>query len=124
MVVPGARSAIESLYTDVCTIRVQRDAEPEPYALPSAIKRTGAAVLVEGQPCRLSYDSLSVSEGDPAAAVAQAVKLLLSPDIAVPAGCEVTVTRQGRTLEFSGSGLPAVYPTHQEIPLVPKGRYA
>jgi len=124
MVIPGARSAIESLYTDVCTITVLHDVQPAQDAPPSAIKRTEAAVLVSGQPCRLSYKSLAASTGDPAAAVFQDVRLLLSPDICVPAGSGITVTRQDRTLDFKSSGLPAVYATHQEIPLEPKGRFA
>ena len=101
MVVTGARAAIESLYTDTCTIRVQQEKQPEPYSMPSAITRTEAAVLVSDQPCRLSFESLAVSDGDPAAVVSQTVKLFMSPDIVVPAGSEITVTRQGRTLDFA-----------------------
>ena len=124
MVVPGARAAIESLYTDVCTILAQQDIQPEPDAKPSAVKRTEAVVLVSDQPCRLSYESLSAAGGDPAAVVAQSVKLFMSPDVAVPAGSDIAVTHKGMTLDFNSSGLPAVYATHQEIPLEPKGRYA
>lgn len=44
-------------------------------------------------------------------------KLFISPDVAIKAGSKIIVTQHGRTTEYSNSGVPAVYPTHQEIML-------
>lgn len=49
--------------------------------------------------------------------VSQSVKLFISPDIVIKAGSKIIVTQHGRTTEYSNSGVPAVYPTHQEIML-------
>ena len=52
----------------------------------------------------------------------QQVKLFLSPQIKVNAGSKLIVTqkydsREDLVSEFSSSGVPAVYPSHQEISL-------
>ena len=50
-------------------------------------------------------------------AALQATKLFISPDITIKPGSKITVTQTGVTTEYTGSGVPAVYPTHQEIML-------
>ena len=45
------------------------------------------------------------------------MKLFISPDVLIKAGSKIIVTQHGRTTEYSNSGVPAVYPTHQEIML-------
>ena len=50
------------------------------------------------------------------------VKLFLSPDVKVPAGCKIIVTRPNdveRTFTYSRSGEPGVFSNHQEIMLEP-----
>lgn len=41
----------------------------------------------------------------------------IPPDVVIKAGSKIIVTQHGRTTEYSNSGVPAVYPTHQEIML-------
>lgn len=72
---------------------------------------------MEDQPCKLSFETLTSSTGDPVATVSQSVKLFISPDVVIKAGSKIIVTQHGRTTEYSNSGVPAVYPTHQEIML-------
>lgn len=51
-------------------------------------------VTAEGVPCRLSYETVSASaEPEPASAVVQSVKVFLAPDMLVPAGSRLTITR-------------------------------
>ena len=74
--------------------------------------------VLEDQPCKLSFETLTSSPGDPVATVSQSVKLFISPDVVIKAGSKIIVTQHGRTTEYSNSGVPAVYPTHQEIMLI------
>ena len=73
-------------------------------------------VTLENQPCRLSFETLqSAVQTSSAATVAQVTKLFLSPDVEVKPGSKLTVTQDGVTTDYTRSGVPAVYPTHQEI---------
>ena len=69
-------------------------------------------------PCKLSFEKLSsTNQTDTAAGIMQGVKLFLAPEIEVKGGSKIVVEWQGRALEYSCSGDPAIYATHQEIPL-------
>ena len=83
--------------------------------------------LLQDQPCKLSFETLTSSSGDPVAAVAQTVKLFLSPDVEIPAGCKIVVTRFNnleRKFTYSKSGEAGVFTNHQEIQLEPWKGYA
>lgn len=113
MVVEAARRAIEKLYKDKCTITARQSVTDE------ITKKTRFEIvtILENQPCRLSFASISAtSEGD-VAGVAQSVKLFLPPEIEVMAGSKIDVERQGTVTSYTNSGKPAIYSTHQEINL-------
>ena len=81
--------------------------------------------VLEDEPCRLSYSSVSaVDQTESAAKTAQVTKLFLSPDVQIKPGAKITVTQAGAVRTFECSGVPAVYPTHQEIVLKLAERYA
>ena len=61
---------------------------------------------------------------DTAAALSQGVKVFLSPNVSIKAGSKLTVTQNGVTTAYKSSGVPAVYPTHQEIILTLFERWA
>lgn len=110
------RKALEKLWKDRCTI-IQRVEVTDPD---TKLTDSQEIPLVEDQPCKLSFEALTSTDGDPVATTAQGVKLFLSPDIEIPAGCKVIVTRQNdleRVFTFSSSGVPGVFRNHQEIPL-------
>lgn len=112
----GHRKALAMLWTDRCTI-LQRQEMTDPD---TKITDFQEVPLVENQPCKLSFETLTTAGGDPVATTAQGVKLFLSPDIEVPAGCKVVVTRPNaleRVFTFASSGVPGVFSNHQEIPL-------
>lgn len=110
-----ARRQIESLYEDTCTI----------YGYsPEVNQETGATepaetILAEDIPCRISFSSGSTPvNSDYTPDMAQQVKLFLSPDVDVPAGCRIAVNRGGIVTDYVRSGQPAMYPgSHQEIAL-------
>ena len=83
--------------------------------------------LLQDQPCKLSFETLNSTDGDHVATVAQSVKLFISPDVEIPAGCKIVVTRFNdleRTFTYSRSGEPGIFTNHQEIMLEPFKGYA
>lgn len=110
--VKAARKAIESTYEGVLTVTEHQKVTNEKSKL------TGYqdVVVIESQPCHLSFETLnSAVQSESAAAVTQVTKLFVSPDIVIKAGSKITVTQAGVTTDYTNSGIPAVYETHQEI---------
>lgn len=109
-----ARTALETTYTGICSV-YEYGGQTDPA---THITSHGERLVLENQPCRVSFGSLTAaSEKLGAAAVKQSVKLFISPDVSVKSGSKITVTQNGVTAEYAASGVPAVYPTHQEIML-------
>ncbi len=112
------RRALERLWRDRCTVwRREETTDPQTHLTDFTL-----AAILEDAPCKLSFEKLAPTVGDPAAAVSQGVKLFLSPDAEVPAGCRVEVTRPNeteRTFAYASSGEPGVFSDHQEITLEP-----
>lgn len=116
------RATIEKLYEDVCTVFILED-----YKDPiTKITKKQERALFENQPCRLSFKNLSTTiKTEGPAEVVQETKLFIAPELKIPAGSKIVVNQKsGRTTEFSCSGVPAVYPSHQEIILKPFEEYA
>lgn len=117
----AARKALESTYEGECTIIEHRDVKDEVTKL----SREEEVAVLEGQPCKLSFEKLSAaSRTETASAVSQGVKLFLAPEIRVSSGSRIVVTQNGVTGEYCASGVPAVYSTHQEIILELSERWA
>ena len=108
----AARKAIEATYSGTLSVTEMRKTKDERTKL----TKDEAAVVLEGQPCRVSFGTLKAAvQSDSAASATQAIKLFVSPDVAVRAGSKITVTQDNVTADYACSGIPAVYPTHQEI---------
>ncbi|HBF4194873.1 TPA: hypothetical protein KOU33_001085 [Clostridioides difficile] len=106
------RKAIEMLYRDKCTI-----VEYQPIKDP-VTKRTNnkEVIVLENQPCKLSYKNINSTEEGKVAKLAQTIKLFISPNISVKAGSKLIITTQNNiTREYVRSGESAIYPNHQEI---------
>lgn len=107
------RKSLEKLWKDKCTIIIQKDVtDPETF-----ITSFEESSVLKEQRCRLSYKTLATASDGLAAAVTQSVRLFLAPEVEVPPSSKIVVTHEGRMLEFGQSGEPAVYSSHQEIPL-------
>lgn len=111
----AARAAHESIYyTGLCTI-IEYTSVTDPNTKRTTQQET---TVLEGQPCCLSFESTSAaSQTDTVTEIAQGIKLFLAPEVAVKAGSKIIVEQDGVTTAYSASGLPAVYPGHQEIML-------
>lgn len=117
----AARKAIESTYTGVMTVS-ERQSVKDPN---THITSTKEVVVLENQPCKLSFETLSNAvQTDTVATISQGVKVFLSPDVSIKPGSKLTVTQNGVTTAYKSSGVPAVYPTHQEIMLELSNNYA
>lgn len=110
----AARKAIESTYTGLLTV-TEYQAVKDPV---THITKNQKVVVLENQPCKVSFETITTAvQTEAAATISQAVKLFVSPDVTIKAGSMITVTQNGVTTEYTSSGVPAIYPTHQEIML-------
>lgn len=109
-----ARKAIEATYSGYATVVVHQKVTDEKTHLTGYQDVT----VLERQPCRLSYESITTtSQQDAAAEVAQSIKLFIAPEIVIQENSKVIIEQNGRVGEYTNSGVAAVYPTHQEIML-------
>lgn len=114
------RKAIESMYKDTCNVYEQKKVT-DPITHSSKFEE----VLVHAnKKCKLSFSTVTVTGNQEAATKAQTVKLFIAPELEIQAGSKISVTHQGRTIDYKRSGEPAVYSNHQEIMLDLFERYA
>lgn len=108
------RKALEFLYVGRCTV-IERQNVKDPI---TQITKQEEVPVLENQPCRLSFDRIaSTNQTDTVGIVAQSTKLFIAPELDIKAGSKIVVTQRGRTTEYTRSGEPAIYSSHQEIQL-------
>ncbi len=119
-----ARNAIESTYIGICEIVEKQE------VLQSDMTTLFVDVVAYSElPCRLSYESITVTNQNqltgvnqssklylkPIAKVGQKCKLFISPDIKVSAGSIIKVLQNGNENYYGCSSEAAIYQTHQEV---------
>lgn len=110
----AARKAQEATYEGLCTIFEYREVTDGDTKLSSEEE----VAVIEDQPCKLSFEKLNAAvQTETAAMAAQGIKLFLAPETEVKSNSKIVVTQNGATREYCASGEPAIYSTHQEIPL-------
>ena len=108
----AARKAIEATYSGTLMVTEMQKVKDERSKLTKNVE----VVVLENQPCKLSFEKLQAAiQSDSAAAITQGAKLFVSPDVSIKPGSKLTVTQDEITTDYIRSGVPAVYPTHQEI---------
>lgn len=111
--IPLVRRAVERLYDGRATVE---EARKEKNA--KSITVATWYVAAQDVPCRVSYKTIApASRSDTADSIAQAITLFAAPDIDIKPGSRVTVVQRGRTMKYACAGVPAVYGSHQEVPL-------
>ena len=109
-----AKTCIESAYEGLCTViecQYIRDSVAK-------IKHQKDVVVLENQPCRLSFENIAATaQTETAATVSQGIKLFMSPEISIQPGSKILVRQNGMCGVYKASGEPAIYRTHQEIML-------
>ena len=114
----AARKAIEkTYYTGLCSVVERRDVRDEQ----TKITHKSEVTVIENQPCKLSFEKLDATAQTETAA---SLTLFLPPDVEIKAGSKIIVEQDGVKNAYSASGVPAVYPTHQEIILTLFERWA
>lgn len=118
----AARKAIEQYHYDgICTVTEHKKVKNDKTKL-TAFEDV---VILEKQPCHLVFKTItSTEQSESAAAIKQTTKLLLSPDVIIKPGSKITVTQEGMIADYTCSGVPATYQTHQEIVLELFGGWA
>lgn len=96
--VNAQRKALERLWKDRCTV-YHRVKVKDPI---SKLTDSKEMPLLQDQPCKLSFETLSSTDGDHVSKVAQSVKLFISPDVEIPAGCKIVVKR---SITLNGNSL-------------------
>nr|DAL93840.1 MAG TPA: head closure knob [Caudoviricetes sp.] len=108
------KKAIESQYEHICIIKEFKSVK-DPVTKVTSKKDV---IVLENQPCRLSYKNVtSTNQTEANATVQQTIKLFIAPEIKIREGSKIFVEHEGRTTEFKHSGKPAIYSSHQEIVL-------
>lgn len=110
----AARKVIESTYFGTFAVTEMQKVKDER----SKLVKDRPVVVLENQPCRLSFETIKTTvQSDSVASISQVTKLFVSPDISIKPGSKITVSQGNVTTDYTCSGVPAVYPTHQEIML-------
>ena len=108
----AARKAIEATYFGLLTVTEHKKVKDEVTKL----TKWSDVVVLEDCPCRLSFEKIQAAvQSDSTDGIAQITKLFVSPDVKIKAGSKLTVTQDNVTTDYTRSGVPAVYSTHQEI---------
>ena len=108
-------AAIKSLWRGKCTVTVRNNDTTD--------ENTGRVVVGEvdtytDEPCRISLYTVNATQPENNAAnIVQSITLFIDRAVVIPEGSKITVTQNGATAVYEKSGKPAVYSTHQEIPL-------
>ena len=106
-----ARNKLETFYDGVCKV-IQYE------SLPGTIQAFQEITVGENIPCHLDYETVQVVNAtDQAAAIVQRATLFLAPEIKILPGSKIVVEQNQSQTTFKASGKPAIYQTHQEIPL-------
>lgn len=107
-------TALKLLWTDRCDVF-----NYEEYTRSNKSTGHREVPVLQGLPCRLSFStSNNTSNSGGASSVDQLIKLFLSTDVEIPAGSKISITRDGKTVDYKQSGEPARFASHQEIVLV------
>lgn len=112
------------IWKDRCTIFIKKKVT-DPFTKLTDLMEIP---VINEEPCKLSFQTLAVNEeGAAAAKLTQSVKLFLSPNLEIPAGCKIVVKRFGvinREFVYARSGEPGIFTNHQEVPLTAWKEYA
>ena len=108
-----ARAAFEAAhYNGVCTVIEQQSVVDSKRK----VTKFEEVTVLNEQPCHLSFETITKnSESESANDVTQTTKLFIAPELEIKSGSKIVVTQNNVTTEYTRSGIPAVYDTHQEI---------
>ena len=111
----SVKKALMSLWKDTFSV-----VEYQEVIKPNGSTGFEEVTILENVTCKLSFSTLKeTNQNDADAVVAQVTKLFCDSLIDIKPASKIIVQRDGRTFEYSQSGLPGIFTNHQEIVLVP-----
>lgn len=110
----GHRSVLESLYEDKCTVTISRGDKIDEDTLETV---PDIETLHFDIPCRLSFGHSRTLNGVMHDESEQDITLFVGPDVVIPTGSQIKVSRASVIMSFGRSGLPKVYMSHREYPV-------
>lgn len=109
------KRALETQYIGMCSIIEQKE-----VIKPNRTTGFEDVVVLENQPCKLSFSTIRNADMDDVNSTASGVvKLFISPIVEIKPNSKIIVTQNNIIGEYEKSGVPAIYQTHQEIILKP-----
>ena len=109
-----AREIFEKFYFGTCTITEKQKTTNN---VTHKTEYTDVEIL-SNEPCRLSHTTKTTSSKEGSiTGVTKQTTLYIAPEHNIKAGSKIIVTQNGVTTAYEKSGEPAVYITHQSIPL-------
>lgn len=110
----GHRSVLEGLYEDKCTVTVSHGDKVDEDTLETV---PDDEVLHFDVPCRISFGHSRTLDYGMHDGSEQDITLFVGPDVDIPTGSQIKVSRAGVIMSFGRSGLPKVYMSHREYPV-------
>lgn len=114
------RRAIESLYCGRMSVTVKTPVRDPVTGIDSFVD----SETVTDEPCRLCGQESDAADPAGPDRAAKGIRVMLAPEVSVPAGSTVRIEQHGAVGVFERSGRPRRFYDHQTIPLVRKGEYA
>ncbi|PXV85095.1 hypothetical protein C8E03_11919 [Lachnotalea glycerini] len=116
-----SRKAIEKFYKGTCNVYERQNVTDADIH----ITKKQEVLVLENQPCKLSFTSLKATDMQGGAAtVTQTPKLFIAPEINIKPGSKIEVTQNNATKLYQRSGESGKFTTHQEIVLELFAKYA
>lgn len=120
------RRAFAEAYFDKCSIFEQQKITHEDHST-----TFNEVEVLTNQKCRIDFDNETVANNEnQVAIVSQTITLFIDPTIKIKKGSKLRVTYTDKvaqekvTKDYTRSGEPAIYNSHQEVPLELFKKYA
>jgi hypothetical protein len=109
---PNVKNILSGLRTGVCDVYVKTNTEDA-----NGLVRQTEEQIYSQIPCNVSADSVTQSGDGIVSDIDKRITLFLDMEYTIPNGSKIVITQHGRTAEYTNSGEPDYYLSHQEIPL-------
>ena len=108
---PNVKEILGKMYTGRCSVYVKK------YKQINGIEQPFEEQLYSDIPCQKTSDSVPIASDGAVADISQKITLILDRDYPIPPGSKIVLTQWDVTQEFTNSGEPDYYLSHQEIPI-------
>lgn len=104
------RGFVEDVYTGTMTVYVNEYVTDE-----NGLEIQQWKARYEDEPCRVSRQNAPQPTDKRPKVFAEITQLTCAPELQIPAGSKITIDFNGRVEDYTRTGEPRVYTTHQNI---------